>query len=686
MPRMPPASENPDPERRRSAAGVLAGAIAVAGLAVWVYWPVRDHAFLHFDDRSFVVENAGLAAGLTADGLRYAWTSTTDGNWMPLTWLSFQLDREIHDLSPSGTHVTNLALHALASAALLVALFQLTGAAVPSAFVAAVFALHPLHVESVAWAIERKDVLSALWFHLLLLAWALYAKRPGAGRYAVAGACLVLGLLSKPMLVTAPFVLLLLDYWPLDRLRNGADLRRAVLEKLPMLVLVAGVAAVTVVGQRAAGAVKDVDVVPFAARLANAVASYAVYLRKALWPSDLAVYYPHPHDLGGVPVAQLAAGALLLVAASAIALWQARRRPHLLVGWLWYVGMLVPVIGIVQVGSQGMADRYTYLPLTGIALAVAFEIAGRCRSRPMAARVAAATAAVAVLVLAAAARQQIHHWRDDLSLFRQVVRVEERSAVGHNGLAIALLERGRRDDAIAHLRRATALDPDHVDAQVNLGVALVEAGRHESALPHLERGLGLPPERRWRVHANLGLAQAGAGRTEAAIRHYEQALALHARSAETWLNLAAQLAVRERWPEARRAFERAERLGVDAPGIHVLGAQIEQHNGRLGAAVTRYRRALEVEPDSLPALNNLAWLLASEPAVARPREAVALAERASRIAGGSEPSILDTLAVAYAAAGRRDDAARTASRAAELARARGDEALARAIEARSVGP
>jgi hypothetical protein len=422
----------------RTKAGV---SILLALATFLLYAPVREHGFVDLDDINAIVANPDLRVASASDALTTAVRATLNANWIPVTVLSLQIDRALWGDEPTGFHLTNVALHAACSVVLFLALLRLTGAAGRSAFVAAVFALHPLHVESVAWAAMRKDSLSGLFWMLALWSYAGSARRPGARGWAAVTLFLALGLLSKPAVVTLPFVLLLLDYWPLGRLRRAAEARRAVLEKLPWIAIVAGASAVTLWVQAQAGALPDAMRLPFELRLWNAVDSYGNYLLESFWPAGLAVFHPHPVD--DLPAARVALIAALLASISLAAVWLARSRPYLLVGWLWYLGTLVPMIGLVQAGMQARADRYMYLPLIGLALAVTWgvsDLLGRSR----AGRAMRATAFAAALVaLFGVTSAQLRHWRDPVALHQRVVAVTRPYALSEQRLANALRVAGR---------------------------------------------------------------------------------------------------------------------------------------------------------------------------------------------------------------------------------------------------
>jgi tetratricopeptide (TPR) repeat protein len=538
--------------------------LALAGLTVAIYWPVGGFAFLNYDDTVYVTINPGVSGGLSADAVRWAFTTSHGANWHPLTWLSHQLDVTLFGLDPGWHHRVNLLLHLLTTLLLFHWLARCTGRPGRSAFVAALFSLHPLHVESVAWVAERKDLVSALCGVLALQAYTGYARRPAAGPYLVALLLFALGLLAKPMLVTLPFLLLLCDWWPLGRVAEGplpaaggAGLSRSLLqllgEKLPFLLLAAAASTVTLVVQRTGGAITELFTLRL--RLENALLAYLNYLQDAFWPEGLAVIYPFvPH----FPPGRVLGAGLLLAAVSLAALLAARRYPYLTVGWLWFLGMLVPVSGIVQIGLHARADRYTYLPLVGIFLAVTWgvaELAGERRQRLL-----AAAALLILAVLAVVTRQQLGHWRDSVSLFRHAVAVTEGNVVALNNLGEALATEGRREEAVGIFRQALGISQGFGEVHLNLGRTLVELDRPEEAAGHLEvarqlrpkdgeiyallgfvrgrqgkdaeaiglfrEGLRLDPAQ-WQAHLNLGIALERLGDLPGALAHYREALRLN---------------------------------------------------------------------------------------------------------------------------------------------------------------
>jgi len=518
-------------EERSSRVAVLIALALVAGVVV-LYGQLAGHDFVRFDDFGYIVDNPNVRDGLTWQGVRWAFTSFHMANWHPLTWISHMADCEMFGLDPGGHHLTSAVIHGINAALLFLALRLMTGRVWPSVAVAALFAVHPLRVESVAWASERKDVLAGLFFMLGLLAHTHYARRPGPARYALVVSALALGLMAKPMLVTLPLVLLLLDYWPLGRMttRGSAGglpaLRGAVLEKIPLLALCAASAAITVVAQRGGGAVIELDAIPVHVRVANALVAGVTYIGKTLWPANLAFYYPYPTPGPGVSAAFAVAalcGAIALVAVSVLVAMQARRRPYLLTGWLWYVVTLLPVIGLVQVGNQSMADRYTYLPVIGIALAVVWAAAEFAERWPAARLPLAATGAGIVVLLSAATWREARHWRDSRALFEHALSVTSGNYFVHNNLGNLLAREGDLPGAAAQFGQALAIRPDFTEALNNLGSVAARAGRHDRALAIYERAIALRPDYA-KAHYNLGLSLEALDRLEEAEDHYRLAL------------------------------------------------------------------------------------------------------------------------------------------------------------------
>jgi Flp pilus assembly protein TadD len=594
---------------------------AVAAAAALLYVPTLGHAFLNYDDDLYLTRNPHLRLGLSPAGLAWAFTTGYGANWFPLTWLSWLIDHAIWGLDPRGFHLTNLLLHAASTALLFGVLARMTGAVGRSAFVAAIFALHPVHVESVAWAAERKDVLSGLFWMLTLWAYARYVERPSWRRYLPVPLFLALGLMAKPMLVTLPFVLLLLDYWPLRRI---PPLRRAILEKLPLLALSAISSVVTYQVQHAAGAVQPVQVYPASVRALNALLAYATYLRQAFWPSGLAVFYPHP----GEDVSRAAAGgaALLLAAITAVALRRRARQPYLAVGWFWFVGTLVPVIGLVQLGAQAHADRYLYVPLIGLSMTVSWAVPDLLARRWPRAPLMLGAAALAALAFTSV--RQVARWRDSATLFAHTLDVTRENAVAHLNLGVALADKGdhaearrhleeairihpgsaeahgalaevlarqgQREEALARFRTALRLDPGLSRVHNGFGRALLEGGDVEEAALHFREAVRLDAAYA-EAHSNLGVALLRAGSFAEAVEHLREATTLDPASAEAHNNWGVALMNRGDLDEAVKHFERATALGsADADGNWALALV---RKGDFNGAAERYRRALATRPD-----------------------------------------------------------------------------------------
>ncbi len=549
-----------DPSWRVPAACLVLAAItfAVFGQTLW-------HEFVNYDDEVYVYENPVVARGLTLKGMVWVFTHVHAANWHPLTWLSHMLDCQLYGLNPGGHHLTNVLLHTATVIALFLVLQQMTGAFWRSAFVAAVFAIHPLRVESVAWVAERKDVLSGLFFMLAIGAYVRYARRPWSPvRYGLVVLLFAMGLMCKPMLVTLPLVLLLLDYWPLQRVESVETLVR---EKLPLLALSAASCAVTLLAQNAA--MQSTESFSLPLRFANALVTCMVYLGQMVWPARLAVFYPYPHN--GLPPWEVALAVTLLAGLSAVAIWQRQKQPWILMGWLWYLAMLLPVAGIIQVGIQAHADRYTYLPQIGIYVALAWLAA---EWRVNHAALGGIMAGVLAMLMVCAWKQTTY-WQNSETLWTHTLGCTTSTYLAYDSLGDALLQKGRVDEAITQYQKALQIDSNVGKAHSTLGLALLQ-------------------------------------------------------------------------------------------------------KGKVGEAINQYQIALRIEPTDPAFQNNLAWLLAtcSQASLRDGKKALQLARQANELAGGRNPTILHTLAAAFAETGRFADATRTAQEAIELAEAAGQRSLA----------
>ena len=502
--------DHPPAPRR---AGALLAVAALVALVVAIYAPVGQFGFLDLDDDQYVVQNPRVRAGLTTEGVTWAFTAFHAANWHPLTWLSHMADVELFGLDPGRHHQVNLLLHALDAVLLFLFLLRATGATWRSALAAALFAVHPLHVESVAWISERKDVLSTLFWLVTCLAWLGYVRRPSPARYAGAMIAYGLGLLAKPMLVTLPLVLLLLDAWPLRRLPPGRlsvrSLFPLVREKLPLLVMAAASALVTWLAQSRGGGVLDTVALSLPVRLGNALLSAATYLWQCAWPVRLAALYPHPGLLSsGLSGAQVALSATVLLGLSALAAWQWRRGPWLAVGWLWFLVALLPVVGIVQVGDQGHADRYTYVPLIGIFVALAWSIPSVASRWGRAA--VGATSALVIVGLSLQARRQVSTWRDSVTLFEHALSVTDGNYHAWRGLGSAYLAAARPDKALPALQESLRLQPEDPNTWMNLGFAAFRAGSPPESMAAFEQALRRKPNDPT-ILLNLGVVAATQG-------------------------------------------------------------------------------------------------------------------------------------------------------------------------------
>ena len=514
------------PGQRKLVLGLLLVVVTLA-----LYNPVSRNGFVNFDDDRYVTDNPQVRAGLRSSTISWAFTTLDLANWHPLTWLSHALDCQLFQLNPVGHHYTSLLLHASNALLLFLILQWFTGYTARSLMVAALFAVHPLNVESVAWVAERKNVLCMLFFLLALAAYGWYVRQPTVARYLAVALLFAMGLMSKPMVITLPIVLLLLDYWPLGRTHFSANVEsrdeasprfatstqpvwRLCLEKVPLLLLSAGSAIVTMLAQRAGGAVlTSAERAPLL-RLENVIVCYVLYIKKAFWPSHLAALYPYPHTL---PAWQVAASALFLVAVTCAVL-KYREHRYLVVGWFWYLGTMVPMIGLIQVGNQAMADRYAYLPLIGLFIMIAWAAADYASALQLSTNYLATAGLVTLLALSAVTRIQLSYWHDDFSLWSHALAVTQHNYVAENNLAIALTKQGRLDDAIILFRAASALEPGDAVSQLNLGIYAQQHGDFQQAAARYANVLRLATDAQIRASAYANL-----GTVYFALRDYPQA-------------------------------------------------------------------------------------------------------------------------------------------------------------------
>jgi tetratricopeptide (TPR) repeat protein len=756
-----------------------------------VYWPVLRNGFVSYDDPDYVTMNGRVQAGLNPASASWAFRSTS-ANWHPLTWLSHMLDCSLYGLKPAGHHLTNLFLHTANSMLVFLFLAKMTGVVGRSAVVAALFALHPLHVESVAWIAERKDVLSAFFGLLTLLAYAKYSERlklqrdwakaadsramplwrkfkaSPAAWYFLTLAFFACGLMSKPMLVTWPFVLLLLDFWPLGRFAaaspkretladttstvhgrassSPSGLKSAVMplvEKIPFFVLSAVVSRITYHAQEAVGTMASFGPHPLSSRITNAVVGYGRYLEKTFWPTDLAVLYPYHALRWSSP--QVLASISLLTAITTAVICLRKKQPFLVTGWFWFIGTLVPVIGLVQVGAQAIADRYTYLPHIGLFIAVVWGLAALAEKARLAKLFLQTALPVILAGLAIITSRQLGYWKNSLTLFRHAAAVTEGNYIAHNAAAAALCEDGKLEEALVECRQGLQIWPGHSEAYNTLGGIYLRQKNVEQAIACYQEAQKLDPttpnsyyglalvylfEKRYQqaeeqsrealrrapddpgmlstlgkalqhqgklkeaadiyegllrinarlasAHRSLGNALQALGQTDSAIVQYELFLAGEPNEPEARAALGVLLLKRNRGQEAEAQFREAVRL---QPANSVANSQlalIHQARNEMPEAVAFYRASLKSQPDSLPVLNNLAWILAVDPnpALRNGIEAVTLAERACELTGYTNAVFEGTLAAAYAEAGRFDDAIARTEKSRALALANGQAQLA----------
>jgi len=719
--------------------------LALAVLTVALYAPVLRCQFLTFDDPEYVTENRHVRAGLTLDGLVWAFRATTVGNWHPLTMLSHMLDCQIYGLRPWGHHLTNVLFHAANSVLLFLVLTRMTGAVWRSASVAALFAAHPAHVESVAWVAERKDVLSAFFCLLAVWAYARYVENLKSQIsnfkffYALTLVFFALALMAKPMAVTLPFVLLLLDFWPLGRVRglDWPSWRRLAVEKWPLLALSAVWCGITIWAQRVGHAVASAAVLPLSERINHAMISYLAYMRVLVFPWRLSAYYPYPHHEPMVWGAE-AAAALALMTWLAVA--GARQRPYLVTGWLWFLGMLVPVIGLMQVGGQGWADRYIYLPSIGFFVIVVWAGA------EWAARHPAVKLLVPLLVaaLVALTTGELQYWKDTRTLFGRAMEVTANnylamSLVGtveedqgelddairlyrqalackpaypeahfflgrvlekkgqtaeamseylealrlrpdfdtaHIMVGLLLAKERRFDEAVTHYQAALKTDPESAAAQSDWGLALIKQGRWQESAAHYEQALGLDSTLA-EAHDNLAIAYLQTGRLAEGTTELRTALKLNPGDAETRFNLGQALNQQQQWAEAA---ELLKSLALSQPANFNVQFQYGldlEHLGQTREAMSHYATALGQNPDFPDALQHCAWIAATDarPELRNGTQAVEMAARACDLTGQRSPAMLLTLAAAYAETGRFSDALTTVGKAEELARTQGQKEL-----------
>ena len=761
--------ENSDVLWRDSRGAIAIVCVFLIAITWFVFGQTVRYDFVNYDDDSYVYANPLISSGLTIPGAIYAFSGKHSGNWHPLTTLSHMLDCQLWGSHAGGHHFTNIVLHTIGVVLLFLILLQMTGAVWRSAFVAAVFAIHPLRVESVAWISERKDVLSAVFFMLTLGLYIRYVRHPSVKRYLAVVSSFALGLMCKPTLVMVPLVLLLLDYWPLRRFAAvipseveaatqppqvarpgfpsrqktskltprgpstslGMTIKKLIIEKIPLFALSAAGAGATLWAHEKS--IIPIEQIPFVWRVGNGLVTCLTYIKQMIWPARLAVFYPHP--VNTLPVWEIGLAIVLLGMVSAGAIALRHKRPYLVTGWFWYLIMLLPVIGLIQVGSQAHADRYTYLSQIGLYILLAWAatdaLQGLTASQPslfrrlpkpsllgaspFQRRILGVTASVATIVLAWCAHIQASYWRNGESLWSHAIAVTSENFIAHDGLGQFLLDHGRLDEAIDQFQIALNIAPKYPMARTNLGIALSKKGRVDEAIAHFQTVLedypndtkahlnlgtasakkgdshsaiaefekALSIQSRYpSAHYNLGIALDDSGRIDEAIAHYQEAVQEDPHFAEAYYLLGNDLFRRSRIDDAIAAYERALQSRPAYPEVENNIGLALLREGRPGEAIAHWENAVANESDFVPALNNLAWVLAAFPEASKRNgdKALRLADRANQLSGSKDPAVLRTLAAAYAENGRFTEATATAESGLQLANTQDNSALAKILE------
>ena len=656
-----------------------------------VYWQVRNYPFVNYDDRPYVTQNKYVQDGLTLKSIAWCFTAVHSSNWHPLTWLSHMLDCQLYGMTPGQHHLTNVLFHILNTLLLFLVLKKMTGDFWQSSFVAALFALHPLHVESVAWVAERKDVLSTFFWIMTLWSYTRYVEHSGLNRYLLVLLFFILGLMAKPMLVTLPFVLLLLDYWPLNRFQfenSGYDKKSEqvrfslalILEKIPLFVLSAASSVVTFLAQKSSGAVSPLAATPIKVRIANAMVSYVNYIGKMIWPHNLAVIYPYQRD---ILLWKIAGASALLVAITVVVFMMVKTKPYFAVGWLWYIGTLVPVIGFVQVGMQAMADRYTYVPLIGIFIIIAWgipDLVPKLRYKRIG---FAALTTVVLTILIIISRLQVTYWSNSTTLFEHAINVTVDNCVAHVNLGQALADHGNTEAAVEHFYEALRIRSDLVAPLLNLGITLREKGKIDEAIKHFSKILLFKSDC-VEAYSELADTLKKKGDFVGAVKYYLEAIRIKPDQAKLYNNLGAILAYQNKGKEAIGYFYKALQIDPTYAGAYYNLGKVFVNEGKIEDAILNYRKALSINKEMSQILYHLSWIFSTheDKKYRNGQEAVKLATQLCAITQNSQPLALDALAAAYAETGRFNEAVVTAQKALNLALKEGPANLASGLKKR----
>jgi tetratricopeptide (TPR) repeat protein len=689
--------------------------VALAAVTFIFFTQACRNGFVGYDDPYYVTNNPHVKSGISPDSVKWAFTTTQTANWYPLTWLSYMLDSQLFGLNAVWYHLTNVLFHTANTLLLFWILKRMTGAIWAGAFVAAVFALHPLRVESVAWIAERKDVLSGFFGMLTIVFYIRYTERHSIRRYLLVFLIFGLGLMTKSMLVTLPFVLLLLDYWPLERFKWGhrGQARRLIIEKVPLLVLSAASSAATYIIQHCSCAMELGESYPLNIRISNAAVSYIAYIGKLIYPSGLAVLYPYPRD--GLPLWQVTVSILVLAVISAAVIYSAKG--YLITGWFWYIGTLVPVIGLVQIGSQMMADRYTYLPSIGIFIMFAWginELISRWRCRKI---IIGICACIVLAALSICTVLQQRYWRSDSVLYAHAVSVTKNNYIMICNYGITLSEEGRDNEALEQFDKSVHINPDYFYAYHGFGTVFLKQGKYAEAIEYFNKAIHFRPDY-YKSYYGLGMALLKQDQINEAVENWKKALSLNPDYYPAGFNIGAAMAELGRYEEAIKYFNAVIKTEPDfAEAYYEMGrvyylqgnlasaaeqcaktlqiypnynmaritlAHTLSEMGRIQPAIEQYYKALKSEPDNVFILKNLSRLLVAveDPSIHNRGEAVKLAEKACKLTGYKDAGALDTLAIAYSASSRFSEAVRTAEMAITLAEATGQKETAEEIQKR----
>jgi tetratricopeptide (TPR) repeat protein len=652
------------------------------------YEPMRHNGFVNYDDDRYITRNPEIKDGIRWRTLGRAFTQPHYYMWHPLTTITNMLDCQFFGLNPFWHHLVSLIFHIANALLLFWILAEMTGATWASAFVAAVFALHPIQVESVAWAAERKTVLGGLFWLLTMLAYIWYTKRPRTGRYILLFLVYGLCIMTKPTVVTLPLALLLLDYWPLGRLNLGSHpagktvpVGRLLIEKVPLLVLSAILGVATFIAQRSGGALATLENISLDYRISNMFISYINYIGKLIWPSRLAVLYPLLH--ANLIKSAAVVCTLLFVLISVLSIYIGRRRKYAAFGWLWYVGTLVPVIGLVQSGAQAMANRYMYIPMLGLLMIVAWAGKDLVASRPRLKVIMAVLAGVMLSSAIILTRMQVRLWQNDMTLFEHTLKVTRNNSIAENCYGYALVEEGRLNEAVLHLNNALRINPAYTDARKNLANILLKQGKLNEAIACFNELIKRGKETA-EVHYFLALALGMQKKYDESIKHLTEVLRQDPKFPDAHNKMGAALLATGRTDEAITYLNEALRINADQVEAYINLGKAYSQLGKYERAIENWTKAVELKPDNTDALNNLAWEMATidDASVEDANRAIEFAKRACELTGYKEPMFMDTLGAAYAAGGSFEDAVRTAQQAIDAAKAGGREDLAGEIKNR----